>query len=87
MFLTLQGNIVISVTFFEQSDGIEITEEQVELLGNLHFRKNDISDEIFVIDVDGYIGDSTKREIENAEEMGKAISYYSSVEIPSKCEV
>ncbi|WP_054022977.1 hypothetical protein [Bacillus sp. FJAT-28004] len=81
-FLTLQGNIVISVAFFEQSDGFEITEEQAELLGNLHFRKIDISDEIFVIDVDGYIGNSTKREIQYAEEKGKVIRYYSNGEIP-----
>jgi uncharacterized protein YkuJ len=81
-FLTLQGNIVISVAFFEQSDGFEITEEQAELLGNLHFRKIDISDEIFVIDVEGYIGNSTKREIQYAEEKGKVIRYYSNGEIP-----
>ncbi|NOU88650.1 hypothetical protein GC102_23260 [Paenibacillus sp. LMG 31460] len=81
-FLTLQGNIVISVAFFEQSDGFEISEEQAELLGNLHFRKIDISDEIFVIDVDGYIGNSTRREIQYAEEKGKAIRYYSTAMIP-----
>ncbi|WP_442601032.1 hypothetical protein [Paenibacillus sp. KN14-4R] len=83
-FLTLQGNIVISVAFFEQSDGFEITEEQAELLGNLHFRKIDISDEIFVIDVDGYIGNSTKREIQYAKEKGKAVHYYSNGGIPSR---
>ncbi|MDQ0901186.1 hypothetical protein [Paenibacillus sp. V4I7] len=82
-YLTLQGNIVISVAFFEQSDGFKITEEQAELLGNMHFRKIDISDEIFVIDVDGYIGNSTRREIQYAEEKGKAIRYYSSARIPS----
>ncbi|OME86363.1 hypothetical protein BK120_09505 [Paenibacillus sp. FSL A5-0031] len=82
-FLTLQGNIIISVAFFEQSDGFKITEEQAELLGQLHFRKIDISDEIFVIDVDGYIGNSTKKEIQYAEEKGKAIRYFSDGEIPS----
>ena len=82
-FLTLQGNIVISLAFFEQSEGVEITEKQAELLGNLHLRKIDISDEIFVIDVDGYIGSSTKREIEYAKEKGKAIRYYSNGGIPS----
>ncbi|UNK21297.1 hypothetical protein MNQ98_16575 [Paenibacillus sp. N3/727] len=82
-FLTLQGNIVISVAFFEQSEGFEITKEQAELLGNLHFRKIDISDEIFVIDVGGYIGNSTKKEIKYAEEKGKAIRYYSNGGIPS----
>ncbi|WP_145415538.1 hypothetical protein [Paenibacillus xylanexedens] len=82
-FLTLQGNIVISLAFFEQSEGFEINEKQAELLGNLNFRKIDISDEIFVIDVKGYIGSSTKREIEYAKEKGKAIRYYSNVEISS----
>lgn len=82
-FLTLQGNIIISLAFFEQSEGFEITEKQAELLGNLHFRKIDISDEIFVIDVDGYIGSSTKKEIEYAKEKGKAIRYYSNGEISS----
>ncbi|MNW32973.1 hypothetical protein D3C74_99260 [compost metagenome] len=82
-FLTLQGNIVISLAFFEQSEGFELTDEQAELLGNLHFRKIDLSDEIFVIDVNGYIGSSTKREIEYAKDKGKAIRYYSNSEIPS----
>lgn len=82
-FLTLQGNIVISVAFFEQSDGFKITEEQAELLGRLHFRKIDISDEIFVIDVDGYIGNSTKKEIQYAEEKNKVIRYFSDGEIPT----
>lgn len=82
-FLTLQGNIVISVAFFEQSEGFEITEEQAELLGDLHFRKIDLSDEIFVIDVNGYIGNSTRNEIEYAGKTGKAIRYYSDGEIPS----
>lgn len=83
-FLTLQGNIVISLAFFEQSEGFEITEQQAELLGNLHFRKIDISDEIFVIDVNGYIGSSTKREIEYAQEKGKRIRYYSNDVIPKR---
>lgn len=82
-FLTLQGNIVISLAFFEKSKGFEITEKQAELLGNLHLKKIDISDEIFVIDVNGYIGDSTKREIEYANEKGKSIRYYSDCEITS----
>jgi len=82
-YLTLQGNIVISLAFFEQSEGFEITPEQAELLGNIHFRKIDISDEIFVINVDGYIGDSTRKEMEYAEKMGKTIRYYSDGEIPS----
>ncbi len=83
-FLTLQGNIVISVAFFEQSEGFEITKEQADILGEVHFRKIDISDEIFVIDVNGYIGDSTRKEIEYAEKKGKVIRYYSNGEIPER---
>lgn len=44
----------------------------------------DISDEIFVIDVNGYLGNSTKKEIKYAKEKGKTIRYYSNGEIPSK---
>lgn len=84
-FLTLQGNIVISPAFFEQSNGLELTQEQVEQLGNLHFKRIDLSDELFVIDVGGYIGNSTRKEIDYAEKNGKVIRYYSSFdEIPHK---
>lgn len=83
-FLTLQGNIVISVAFFEQNEGFEITKEQADILGEVHFRKIDISDEIFVIDVNGYIGDSTRKEIKYAEKKGKVIRYYSNGEIPQR---
>ena len=74
--LTLSGHIVLSVGF-EQSDGIEITEEQECKLKESHFRKIDMSDEIFVIDVNGYIGDSTRAEIEYASSHGKKVRYYS----------
>lgn len=82
-YLTLQGNIVMSVAFFEQSEGYEITEKQAELLGEIHYKKIDLSDEIFIIDVGGYIGDRTKREIEYAKRNGKSVRFYSEGEIPS----
>lgn len=80
-YLTLKGNIVFSLAFFEQSDGIEITNEQSELFGEIHFRKIDMSDEIFVIDVGGYIGSSTRKEIEYANENGKIVKFYSKSEL------
>jgi uncharacterized protein YkuJ len=80
-YLTLQGNIVMSVAFFEQSEGFQITEKQAELLSEIHFKKIDLSDEIFVIDVDGYIGSSTRNEIDYASRKGKEIKYYSKSEI------
>ena len=81
-FLTLQGNVVLSVAFFEQSEGMHITPEQARLFGEIHFRKIDLSDEILVIDVEGYIGESTKKEIEYAKERKKSVTYYSQSEIP-----
>ncbi|MGE7270814.1 hypothetical protein ACQKK5_05085 [Brevibacillus panacihumi] len=81
--LTLQGNIVISLAFFEQSEGFDLTEEQAELLGDLHLKKIDLSDEIFVIDVDGYIGSSTRREIEYALRKGITVRYFSKEAIPA----
>ncbi len=41
----------------------------------MHKRKIDMSDEIFVINVDGYIGDSTKSEIQYAIDNGKKVEY------------
>lgn len=73
--LSLKGNIVISVGVFGHSDGIELSNEQKEMLDDMHKRKIDMADELFVINVDGYIGKSTKSEIEYAKEQGKKISY------------
>lgn len=75
--LTLQGHVVISLGFFEQNEGVELTEEQIELFKTIHFKKIDLSDEIFVIDVNGYIGQSTKGEIAYAKSKGKTIRYLS----------
>ena len=46
-----------------------------EMLDNMHKRKIDMADEIFVINKNGYIGDSTKSEIAYAKKMGKKVSY------------
>lgn len=75
--LTLAGNIVISVGVFVHANGIELSEEQKENLDRIHLWKISMSDEIMVIDVDGYIGTSTKREIEIAETSGKSVRYWS----------
>ena len=74
--LTLQGHIVISVGCFGHS-GDYFTDEQKIMLDDMHKRKIDIADEIFVIDVDGYIGSSTKSEIDYAKEHGKKVRYFS----------
>lgn len=78
--LTLEGNIVISVGLFGHADGdykTVITNEVKEMLDDIHKRKIDMSDAIFVIDVNGYIGSSTRSEIEYAKSTGKEIMYLS----------
>lgn len=43
----------------------------------LHLEKIAISDEVFIVDLDGYVGDSTKNEIRIAAKMGKTIRLFS----------
>lgn len=74
--LTLEGNIVISVGLFGHSGDQEVWTEGVkEMLDDMHKRKIDMADEIFVINVDGYIGSSTRSEIAYAIENGKPVRY------------
>ena len=79
--LTLQGNIVISVGLFSHSDGQEnINEDTLKMLIDIHKRKIDMADSIYVINVGGYIGDSTRSEIEYAKKHGKVVRYLEEVE-------
>ena len=74
--LTLKGNIVISVGLFGHSGDDEVwTEGTKQMLDDMHKRKIDMADEIFVINVNGYIGSSTRSEIEYALKTGKKVSY------------
>ena len=74
--LTLQGYIVISVGLFGHAGDEEVWTEGIkEMLDDMHKRKIDMADEIFVINVDGYIGSSTRSEIEYARKTGKPVRY------------
>ena len=81
--LTLDGNIVLSVGLFGHSGDSGVWENMdegtltktKEMLDDMHKRKIDMADEIFVINVGGYIGDSTQSEIEYAIEHGKTVRY------------
>ena len=74
--MTLEGYIVISVGLFGHSGDNEVWQPGTkEMLDDMHFRKIDLADEIFVINVGGYIGESTRREIAYAEKTGKKVRY------------
>ena len=78
--LTLEGYIVISVGLFGHSGDAEVWEEGVkEMLDDMHKHKIDMADEIYVINVGGYIGSSTMSEIEYAKSKGLPINYYESI--------
>ena len=74
--LTLEGNIIISVGLFGHSGDEETWAPGVkEMLDNMHKRKIDMADGIYVINVGGYIGESTRSEIEYAKAHGKEVKY------------
>lgn len=74
--LTLEGNIVISFGLFGHSgDGVAFEESTNFMLSEMHKAKIDMSDEIFVINVDRYIGSSTMSEIRYAHDTGKKVVY------------
>jgi len=80
--LTKQGHIVLSWCalpndYFEGEDKTHIGEQEgvKEIVDEGHKRKIDLADEVFVLNIDGYIGESTRSEIEYAELHGKSIRY------------
>ena len=81
--LTLEGNIVLSVGLFGHSGDSEVWEGKEEgewsstkmMLDDMHLRKIDMADEIYVINRGGYIGESTRREIEYALKQVNKLNY------------
>ena len=86
--LSLKGNIVISVGLFGHSGDSEVWENMDEgtltetkaMLDDMHKRKIDMADEIFVINVGGYIGESTRSEIEYAKMNNKKVNYLENID-------
>ena len=86
--LTLQGYIVISVGLYGHAGDQEVWENMdegtltktKEMLDDMHKRKIDMADEIFVVNVGGYVGDSTKSEIKYAHENGKVVRYLENID-------
>ena len=77
--LTLEGNIVFTPNFFNNIKKENMDLETKKMLDKMHKQKIDMSDEIYVINLGGYIGESTKSEIEYAKAKCKKISYLESI--------
>lgn len=57
-------------------DNLEITKDEIMALNNAHFKKIRISDAIYVVNSQGYIGEQVKKEIKFAESLGKEVLYH-----------
>ena len=77
--LELEGNCVLSIIYPTLEDKDAYTPEQHKMLDICHKKKIDLSDAIFVVNKNGYIGSSTKSEIEYAKELGKEIIFWECV--------
>ena len=73
--LSLKGNVVISVAYFGHSEDTPPTTDEKLLLDRVHLAKIDLADEIYVINTTGYIGESTRREIDYARNRGRAVTF------------
>jgi hypothetical protein len=81
--LTLKGYTVLGMHLFSQDEGIELNKDQIDMLKEKHKLKIDLCDSIYVVNPDGYIGESTKEEIEYAISKCKKIMSLEPLEIPS----
>lgn len=74
--LTLKGNVVLQPNFnTKQPAPDHCTADEKARLDALHLEKIDMADEVFVVNQDGYIGESTRNEIEHAMRKGKPVFY------------
>ena len=73
--LAIEGNCVLTPVYPVLKD-INLTDKQIKYLKEQHFKRIELSDEIFIININNYIGKSTNLEIEYAKKLGKKIKYY-----------
>ena len=75
--LACEGECVLTPVYMVMKD-CEISEEEVKRLKLEHFKRIELADEVFVVNVDGYVGESTMAEIEFAERNGKRVRWMES---------
>ncbi len=80
---TLAGKIVLSIGCDTKSDdALGLSTKDIERLKELHLRKIDLANEIYVLNVGGYIGSSTRKEIEYAESLNMPVKYLEELKQP-----
>ncbi|MCL2479322.1 MAG: hypothetical protein FWF22_07460 [Treponema sp.] len=76
--LELEGNCVLTI-IYPTKDKEKYTPDELHLLQMAHYKKIDISDGIFVVNKNGYIGEAVKSEIEYAKKANKEIIYLENI--------
>ena len=71
--LTLAGHVVLTPTALARST--ELSVEERARLGRVHLAKVAMADEVLIVNVGDYVGESTRREIEHARSRGVAVSF------------
>lgn len=78
--MELQGNCVLVPLFNPNRPNKDAyTDTEASILDQMHKERIKLADTILVVDVDGYIGASTKKEIEFAKSLNKEIIYYTDI--------
>lgn len=72
------GYVVLQCAY--SVNGYKYKDLDIQMLAKIHKKKIDISDAIYVVNVDGYIGDSTRNEIEYAAKNGKEVIYHETID-------
>lgn len=84
---TMAGRIVLSIGFYpcegEHGEGVGCTPEQKKAVDELYFRKIELADEVLVLNVDGYVGESTRNEVKYAQSLDKPIRWLEPEKVPA----
>jgi hypothetical protein len=70
----MAGKVVLAPGVFAHA-GDPLTDDDKARLDALHFCKINMSDEVLILNVDGYIGSSTKNELDYANARGKPVRF------------
>ena len=73
--MALEGYCILTPVY-PVSENMNATEKQLTKMKEEHYKRIELSDAILIVNVDNYIGDSTKLEIDYARKLGKEIIYY-----------
>ena len=79
--MTLAGNCVLTPNELTRDSKDDYTEEEARMIDLMHKEKIKLSDAIIVVNVGGYVGNSTQSEITFAKKLNKEIMYYTDLKL------